>query len=62
MVKKNDALIIKGVFGKFKKFVNWKKFKNEKYKKKGACYNCDTKGHFARECLSQEKTRLEEQI
>jgi hypothetical protein len=33
----HEALIVKGVFGKFK---------NEKKNKKGACYNCGTKGHL----------------
>ncbi len=47
---KHDALIIKHVFGKLKKVVNWKKFKNEKQKKKGTCYNCGTKRHFVKEC------------
>ncbi len=45
---KHEGLIAKGLNWKFKRVVNWKKFKNEKYKKKGNCYNCDTKGHFAK--------------
>ncbi len=37
------------VFEQFERFVNWRKFKNEKQNKRGASYNCGTKGHFARE-------------
>jgi len=55
---RHETLIDKGVFGKFKMVVDWRKFKN---KKKGACYNCGFKSHFCKK-MSQEKTRLKEQI
>jgi ribosomal protein S14 len=45
---RHKGLIGKGVYWKFKRVVNWKKFKNEKYKKKEDCYNCGTNGHFAK--------------
>jgi hypothetical protein len=35
---KQDALIVKGVYGKFKRVVDKRKLKNEKLKKKGNCY------------------------
>ncbi len=47
---KHETLTIKGVSRKFKRVVDRKKFKNDKKKKKRACYNCATKGHFAKEC------------
>ncbi len=47
---KHETLTIKAVSRKFKRVVDRKKFKNEKQKKKGAYYNCATKGHFAKEC------------
>jgi hypothetical protein len=43
---KHESLIVKGVSGKFKMGIDWRKFKNEKKSKKGACYNCGTKGHL----------------
>jgi hypothetical protein len=43
---KHEALIVKSVYGKFKRGINWRKFKNEKKNKKGGCYNCGTKGHL----------------
>jgi len=45
---RHKRLISKGVYYKFKRFVKWRKFKNEKYKKKGDCCNCGTKGHIAK--------------
>ncbi len=47
---KHETLIVKGVFGEFKRGVDWRKFKNEKRKKKWTWYNYNTKGHFARKC------------
>ncbi len=43
---KHETLIVKVVFRKFRKGINWGKFKNEKKNKKGACYNCGTKDHL----------------
>ncbi len=34
---------------------NWKKFKNKKQKKKRSCYNCGTKGHFAKEYYKKKQ-------
>jgi cytoplasmic iron level regulating protein YaaA (DUF328/UPF0246 family) len=50
----------KCVFKKFKRVINWKKFKNESKRKKKTFYNCDTKGHFVKKC-HQNKINLEEQ-
>jgi hypothetical protein len=44
-----------GIFGSFKRFVDWKKFKNEKQKMKGACYNCGIEGHFAKKCHKKKQ-------
>ncbi len=52
---KHETLIVKGVFGEFKRGVNWRKFKNEKQKKKWTCYNCDIKGHFVRKCHKKKQ-------
>ncbi len=49
---RHGTLIDKGVFGKFKRVVDWRKFKN---KKKGACYSCGFKSHFARECHQKKQ-------
>jgi hypothetical protein len=50
-----QALIANSVFGKFKKVVNYKKFKNEKQKKKVTCYNYVAKGHFIRKCFKKKQ-------
>ncbi len=52
---KHETLTIMGVSRKFKRVVDRKKFKNGKQKKKGACYNCATKVHFARECHKKKQ-------
>jgi hypothetical protein len=41
--------------GSSKRVINWRKFKNEKQKKKGAYYNCAIKGHFVRKCHKKNK-------
>jgi hypothetical protein len=43
MGKKLD---VKNDFGKFKRGVNWRKFENEKLKKKGAYYNYGIRNHL----------------
>jgi hypothetical protein len=52
---KHDALTIKRVFGKLKSIIDRRKFKNEKKKKKGTCYNCCTKGYFVKECHEKKQ-------
>ncbi len=58
---KHETLIVKMCFWEVQKGVNWRKFKNEKQNNKGAYHNCGTKSHFIKE-LSEEETKLEEQI
>ncbi len=52
---RHETLNDKGVFRKFKRVINWRKFKNEKQKKKGAYYNCGIKGHFVRKCHKKKQ-------
>jgi hypothetical protein len=52
---RHEALIANNVSGKFKKVVNYKKFKNEKQKKKVTSYNYVTKGHFTRKCSKKKQ-------
>jgi hypothetical protein len=35
--------------------LDWRKFKNEKEKKKGTCHNCGTKGHLVKECHKKKQ-------
>jgi hypothetical protein len=55
---RHKGLIGKGVYWKFKRVVNWRKFKNEKYKKKGDCYNCGTKAILQKKVTSRNKMRV----
>jgi hypothetical protein len=52
---RQETLFFKGVSRKFKRGVDWKKFKNEKLKKKETCYNCGIKNHFANECHKKKQ-------
>ncbi len=52
---RHEALIANNVSRKFKKVVNYKKFKNEKQKKKVTCYNYVTKGHITRKCSKKKQ-------
>jgi hypothetical protein len=52
---KHGALIVNNVSRKFKRVVDWRKFKNEKKMKNNACYNYGTKGHFARKCHKKKQ-------
>jgi hypothetical protein len=48
MGKKLD---VTNVFGKFKRGVNWRKFKNEKLKKKGYYYNYGIRGYLRKNAI-----------